>query len=316
MRIRNWLVGFVWAGVMAANAHGNMLDEYMALRVGSFSSEVQARQDARYGVAIWHIGEIWADDDPAVRWIYVETWMKDAAAPYMQRVAKLTAIGDGTIEARRFYIPEPERVLGAWGAPDKFAVVEPDDLTELKGCEATITRAGSGRFEGGTFGNRCKNGYKGASYAISRSLLTADEMQNWDRGFSAEGELVWGPAAGGYRFRRLDAATSCVDPVRMLVYGEVYDREKLGAYGRALGESGLYPQVNGYYEAITPALEVFEGEPPDGRGVIIARFPCLEKAREFWYSDAYTEVKKIREGIADFEVLVLRVPPLPAYLKP
>jgi uncharacterized protein (DUF1330 family) len=186
----------------------------------------------------------------------------------------------------------------------------------LPGCDATITRAGVGRFEGGTLGTRCKNTYKGAAYAISRSVLIGQEMVNWDRGFTAAGELAWGPAAGGYRFRRLDADNSCVDPVRMLVYGEVYDRTKLGAYGRALAQSGLYPRVNGYYEATTPALEVFEGEPPEGRGVILARFPCLAKAREFWNSDAYAEIRKLRKGAAEFEVLVLPVPALPAYLKP
>ena len=314
--MRNGLFGLLLASIAAPAVHGDMLDEYMALRVGSFSSEVHARHDARYGVAIWHIGEIWTDNDPSVRWIYTETWMKDAPAPYMQRVSRLEAEPDGTLTARRFYIPDAKAVLGAWEAPDKFGVVKPDDLTELPGCEATIIRAGAGRFEGSTLGNRCKNSFRGASYAVSRSLLAPDGMQNWDRGFSADGELVWGPAAGGYQFRRLDADLTCVDPVRMLVYGDVYDREKLGEYGRALGASGLYPKANGYYEAITPALEVFEGEPPATRGVIIARFPCLQKAREFWYSDAYAEIKKLREGIADFEVLVLPVPSLPAYLKP
>lgn len=310
------LVAIVLLSTVSATG-ASVLDDYMALRVGSFSSEIQARQDSRYEVAIWHIGEIWADEDDAdSRWVYVEAWMKDAAAPYMQRVSLLTGEPDGTILARRFTIPDPGRVLGAWQAAEKFAALSADELTEIKGCEAIIMRAGLGRFEGSTSGNRCKNSYKGAAYAISRSLLTGGEMVNWDRGFSASGELLWGPAAGGYRFRRLDADAGCVDPVRMLVFGEVFDRAKLGAYGRALAESGLYPGVNGYYEAVTPALEVFEGSPPQGRGVVIARFPCLEKAREFWYSDTYAEIRKLREGAAEFEVLVLPVPALPAYLQP
>ncbi len=301
----------------SAGAPGaSVLDDYLALRVGNFSSEVHARHDARYGVAIWHIGEIWADGNADVRWIYTEAWMKDAEAPYMQRVSKLTAQADGTISARRYAIPGPDRVLDAWQMAGKFAAINPEQLRELAGCEAIITRAGRRRFEGGTIGRRCANGYKGAAYAISRSVLSVDEMLNWDRGFTANGELVWGPEAGGYRFRRLDADTGCVDPVRMLVFGEVFDRAKLGAYGRALGESGLYAGVNGYYEATTPALEVFEGEPPSSRGVIIARFPCLAKAREFWHSDDYAEIRKLRAGAARFEVLVLPVPALPAYLKP
>ena len=313
--MRSLLVGTI-IFFAAGAARADLMGDYMALRVGSFSSEVQARHDARYDVAVWHIGEIWADEDPQVRWIYVESWMKDSPAPYMQRVSRLTAQQDGTIAARRFRIFKPERVLGAWQAAEKFATLAPGDLTELDGCTATIARAGKGRFEGATFGARCKNSYKGAAYAMSHSVLSEDEMVNWDRGFSAAGELVWGPAAGGYRFTRLDVDNSCVDPVRMLVYGEVLDRAKLGAYGRALAQSGLYPQLNGYYEATTPPLEVFEGDPPAGRGVIIARFPCLAKAQEFWNSDAYREIRKLREGAAEFEVLVLPIPPLPAYLQP
>jgi hypothetical protein len=46
-------------------------------------------------------------------------------------------------------------------------------------------------------------------------------MVNWDRGFDAHGNLVWGPAAGGYRFRRVGEADACVQPVRMLVYAEI-----------------------------------------------------------------------------------------------
>ncbi len=140
-------------------------------------------------------------------------------------------------------------------------------------------------------------------------------MTNWDRGFSADGQLVWGPASGGYRFERIDDRPACNKPVRMLVYGDIFDRAKFGAYGRALAESGLYPESGGYYEAISPALEVFEGDPPDSRGVIIVRFPCAEAAQRFWYSDAYqSEIRPLRDGIAEFEVLLLRTPRVPDYV--
>ena len=306
------IVSSLFAAVAQASA---LLDDYMRQRVGSFSSAGQAAVDARYEVAIWHISEIWRDDKPERRWVYVEAWMDGAEAPYMQRVSSITDRGDGSLESRRFLIDKPELFLhrsgGEQAVPDRDAV----RLTELEGCNAILTRAGAGRFEGGTVGNRCRNGYKGASYAISRSVLTADGMINWDRGFDAAGEHVWGPRFGGYRFKRLDGDSGCAQPVRMLVYGEVWDREKLGVYGRALAESGLYPKAGGYYEAITPPLAVFEGEPPETRGVIIARFPCLQAAKDFWYSDAYQAIRPLRDGVAEFEVVVLRAPPLPAYVE-
>ena len=61
---------------------------------------------------------------------------------------------------------------------------------------------------------------------VSYNTLTANGMVNWDRGFDSGGKHVWGPQAGGYQFTRGGSDTSCSKPVRMLVYGEISDREK------------------------------------------------------------------------------------------
>jgi len=311
MRRPGWLVGLTFACLAASAAQSSALDDYVRLQVGSFTSEVQAKQDARYDAITWHIAEIWADDDPDQRWLYTESWMPDAPAPYMQRISRLRQETDGSISARRYTLPEAPRFVDAWRDPSMFGSLKPAELAELHGCEAVITRAGAGRFEGSTSGTSCRNSYKGATYAISQSVLAADEMVNWDRGFDASGTLVWGPAAGGYRFRRVGETGACVQPVRMLVYGTIKDRKAFGAYVRAIAEAGLYAKTGGYYEAVSPALEVFEGSPPPERGVVIARFPCLEAAQRFWNSPEYAEIRKLREGIAEFEVLVLPVPPIP-----
>jgi CpeT protein len=297
-----WLLGIALACFGVSTAQSSTLEDYVRLQVGSFTSEVQATQDARYDAITWHIAEIWPDDDPGERWLYTESWMPAAPAPYMQRVSRLRQEADGTVGVRRYTLPGAPRLVGAWRDPSMFADLKPADLAELHGCDAVIARAGAGRFEGS---------YKGATYAISQSALTADEMVNWDRGFDASGNLVWGPAAGGYRFRRVGETGACVQPVRMLVYGEIKDRKAFGAYVRAIAEAGLYAKTGGYYEAMSPALEVFEGSPPPERGVVIARFPCLEAAQRFWNSPEYAEIRKLREGIAEFEVLVLPVPPIP-----
>jgi uncharacterized protein (DUF1330 family) len=299
------------SGVFAHAASAGVLDDFVGLQVGSFSSEAQAKQDARYDAISWHVAEIWADDDPAERWLYTESWMAQAPAPYMQRVTRLRAEPDGTISTRRYTLPEAARFVGAWQEPARIAALKHGDLIELQGCDTVVTRAGAGRFEGTTVGNHCRNSYKGASYATSQLALSADQMVNWDRGFNAAGELVWGPAAGGYRFRRVGGADACVQPVRMLVFGEIRDRKAFGNYLGALRASGLYQKFDGYYEAFTPALEVFEGTPPESRGVVIVHFPCLEAARRFWHSNEYAAIRKLREGVADFEVLVLPVPQLP-----
>ena len=94
----------------------------------------------------------------------------------------------------------------------------------------------------------------------------------------------------------------------------IEDRKQLRVYGKAIAESGLYRDNGGYYEAVTPALEVLEGSPPATRGVIIARFTCLAAARRFCYSDVYQdEMRALRNGIAEFELIVLPAPPLPEW---
>jgi hypothetical protein len=215
MRYWSVLLMLAGAGVLQA-ADAGVLEDYVGLQVGSFSSETQAKQDARYDAITWHIAEIWADDDPAERWLYTESWMAQAPAPYMQRVTRLRAEPDGTISARRYTVPEAARFVGAWRDSTRLAGLKPGELAELAGCDIVIVRAGAGRFEGSTIGNQCRNTYKGASYAISQSMLTAQEMVNWDRGFTAAGELVWGPAVGGYRFRRVGEAGAFMQPVPQL----------------------------------------------------------------------------------------------------
>ena len=314
--MRTLLAAIALTVLHSTPAHSSeLLDRYMALRVGSFTSADQAAVDSRYDTAIWHVSEVWAGSDPGRRWLYLEAWLEGADAPYMQRLSSLSDAGDGSLVSRRYRIDDASAFLGLHedAQPRQLPTRDSLRLTELAGCDAVVVPAGENRFESGTFGNRCGNRYKGASYAISRSVLHANGMTNWDRGFNDNGELVWGPAAGGYRFTRVEHAGQCVQPVRMLVFGTIADRARFGAYVGALAQSGLYPEHGGYYEAISPVVDVFEGEPPANRGVVIARFPCLEKAQAFWNSDAYQAIVPLRRGASDFEVIVLNSPVLPGH---
>lgn len=298
----------------ATAADADMLDDYVELATGTFSSAAQAQQDQRYDAVTWHIAEIWKDRGEDGRWLYTESWIDGSDRPYMQRVSRLSMTENGELLFERFRLPGMADFVGAHKDTNRFDAVAADDLQKLAGCDGIFVRAGTSRFEGTTVGRRCESRYKGASYAVSQSVVTQGGMTNWDRGFNDAGELVWGPAAGGYRFERAGSDDACNAPVRMLVYGEIHDRDKFLTYVRAIGESGLYEATGGYYEGITPPLAVFEGEPPPSRGVVISRFPCLEAAKDFWYSDKYEAIRPLRKGIAEFEVLVLPAPPLPGWL--
>lgn len=303
---------FFTAWAMTPVAAADILDDYVSLRTGSFTSAAQAARDDRYDTAIWHIAEIWPSE-AGPRWLYTESWLDGADRPYMQRITRIRVNDAGEIIASRFRVADAKPWLDAWKPGATVPGREQTELIELPGCDGVMVRAGERRFEGGTVGNRCRNGYKGAQYTVSRAVVASDVTSNWDRGFDAQGKQVWGPAHGGYRFRRL-GEEHCAKPVRMLVYGTISDRSRFGAYGRALAQSGLYPRYGGYYEASSPPLAVFEGEPDRGRGVIVARFPCLQAAKDFWYSDEYQAIKPLRDGLAEFEVTVLPEPPVPDYV--
>lgn len=288
------------------------LDDYVAMATGSFSSAAQAAQDKRYGHVNMDITEIWHGGKDK-RWLYVESRYQ-GQPPYRQRINLLELQPDGSLRSTLFALPDPESWAGAWATPERFNDLTQDQLSPLENCVISVARAGKARFESGTTGQGCDNQYKGASYAISKRIVEPDHFINWDRGFSADGTLVWGPAAGGYRFVRVDTS-ECANPVYMLVYGDIFDRKAFGKYVGAINESGLYPKLQGYYTAISPAAEVFEGDVPATRGVVLVRFPCIEKARAFWNSPEYREIVKLRDGIATFEVMVFKAQPVPEYVE-
>jgi uncharacterized protein (DUF1330 family) len=81
---------------------------------------------------------------------------------------------------------------------------------------------------------------------------------------------------------------------------EVLDRAKLEAYWREIG-----PTLEGYgvrnVSSYAP-FEQLEGEPVEG--VAVVEFPSLERAREWYDSDAYKAIRRLRiEGARYIGVL-------------
>ena len=312
------LAALSWSMALLSGAsRAAVLDDYLALVTGSFDSSAQAARDQRYEEVVWHTTEIWRDRDAAgttdVRWTYTENWFAGMDQPYRQRINRYLLAADGSILVDSYPVPDAQRYVGAWQDSSRFDQLASAQLGAAINCTARLARTGAHRFEGGTVGQTCHNDYQGASYLVSHSLTDQHGVQNWDRGFDENGEQVWGPVAGPYQFRRRQTAV-CAAPVLMLVHGEIFDRQAFGAYIAALGESGLYPANQGYYRAISPATDVFEGDIPDGRGVVLARFPCLDAARRFWDSDEYQQIKALRMDAARFEVSVFRELPVPPYI--
>jgi uncharacterized protein (DUF1330 family) len=99
-------------------------------------------------------------------------------------------------------------------------------------------------------------------------------------------------------------------PAYMIVTARISDRDRfISGYAKAAAE--LVPRFGGRYLLLAPGAELLEGQFGDGGSMVISEWPDKVTAKRFWNSPEYTEVKKLREGIADCQVLLIEAPGLP-----
>lgn len=90
----------------------------------------------------------------------------------------------------------------------------------------------------------------------------------------------------------------------MVIRAVIHDRDAfISGYGPAAGK--LSAEFGGEYVVRAPGLDVLEGDIAPGGSMVISRWPSKEAALKFWHSPEYAEVKKLREGIADCDVMLI-----------
>jgi len=93
-------------------------------------------------------------------------------------------------------------------------------------------------------------------------------------------------------------------PAYMIIACRIHDREKfISGYGKAV--PSLVEKFGGEYVVVAPGAELLEGTLEGYGSIAISRWPDKAAARRFWNSDEYAEVKSLREGLADAEVLLV-----------
>lgn len=173
---------------------------------GRWTSAEQAKADPAYlDIQTSHV-RIWADNPDALYWWYYgeSARMPDAAKPYRQNVFQIVPQADGSVFAYQYRVRDPAKAAG-FGARGEAPPLTMDDLIAIPNCTVVWRRAGENRFAGSMRGTDCRNKYKNADYMDARSTLEDGVLMTWDRGMTFDGRHVWGPAAGGYRFRRIAA---------------------------------------------------------------------------------------------------------------
>lgn len=93
-------------------------------------------------------------------------------------------------------------------------------------------------------------------------------------------------------------------PAILMVTGANTDGEKFTEYGDALRASGLYEHYEGYYQAIGDPAQTLEGEWAEEEFTVLARFPCRAALDGFWFSDEYTQLKKLRENAGPVRAVI------------
>ena len=93
----------------------------------------------------------------------------------------------------------------------------------------------------------------------------------------------------------------------MIILVKMYDRDKfIAGYGQEVPK--LVKRFGGEYIIVAPGATLLEGNLEGYTSVAISKWPSRQAATDFWNSDEYAAVKKLREGLADAEVLLVDTP--------
>lgn len=209
MRHLLWLLMAATALLASRPTYGQsaLALEFSSMQGGSFTSAEQAATDPGYAVVEAEIVRIWPSREDGL-WMYQEQaiiaagdtiYENGKANPYFQRVFRILKMDDGRLVRENYELSDPSAAVGAYKDPTKFNDLSRDDLI-LGGCANQIERVASGYWRAHI--TTCPNSYKGATHMTSLSVYTPNSFANWDRGFDAAGTVVWGPANGGYIFKR------------------------------------------------------------------------------------------------------------------
>lgn len=96
-------------------------------------------------------------------------------------------------------------------------------------------------------------------------------------------------------------------PAYMIVTARIADRDAfIAGYGRAA--AALVERFGGRYVLRAPGAELLEGDFGDGASMVISEWPDKAAALAFWNSPDYAEAKRLRDGVADVQVLLIEAP--------
>ena len=90
----------------------------------------------------------------------------------------------------------------------------------------------------------------------------------------------------------------------MIIQADITDPEGFKEY--AIRTPALVSEYGGRYRVMRGECEQLEGA-ADERKIVISEWPSMDAARAFWNSEAYAELKELREGTAEVSVFLVEI---------
>ncbi len=194
-------------------SYSDSLEEMHELLTGSFTSTAQSEVDSQYLDIHLHIVPIWKER--IGHWFYVEQALADKPDnPYRQRMYRLVQLSAERYKIINYKFRNPQVFVEKWKQPKFFNKYTEDIVLIKEGCGVYLNRVGFKHYEGETFGEDCYSNLNGASYATSNVEIRNEFLKSWDRGWDENGDQVWGPTEGPYRFERIEEKADSKDASR------------------------------------------------------------------------------------------------------
>jgi CpeT protein len=139
--------------------------------------------------------------DPSSRFLYQEqALVEELDQPYRQRFLQVLATADGQVESRSFRPRQPEPWVNFCSHQAERSVELADLLPS--DCSVFLRQEGES-YIGETPAAGCPTSFRGAVRVTNQIILNSTEMVTRDRGYDADGNLLWGAREEPYRYRKL-----------------------------------------------------------------------------------------------------------------
>ena len=139
--------------------------------------------------------------------LYQEQAMRSRLSqPYRQRFLQISSSNDSQIvQSAGYKPPTPQAWVGLCNQPEAKRVVLLSDIGKTE-CSVFLRRDRE-KYIGETQNGGCPSNYKGAVRITNRIVLHQTGMDTMDRGFDADGNVVWGAKEEPYQFRWVNSST-------------------------------------------------------------------------------------------------------------